>query len=84
MWAWRGAAGYDPTRELRPWVAIIASRMGKIVVSQNAPLDGVVEDLSGEGGFGHGDWFVWSRGVTLFYEPFCAGGRHLVTRVAKP
>ena len=24
------------------------------------------------------------RGVTLFYEPFCAGGCHLVTRVARP
>src|ERR1700723_2042040 len=32
--------------------------MGKIVVSQNVTLDGVVEDPSGEGGFKHGGWFV--------------------------
>ena len=31
--------------------------MGKIVVSQNVTLDGVVEDPSGEGGFKHGGWF---------------------------
>ena len=30
--------------------------MGKIVVSQNVTLDGVVEDPSGEGGFRHGEW----------------------------
>ena len=32
--------------------------MGKIVVSQNVSLDGVVEDPSGEQGFRHGGWFV--------------------------
>ena len=32
--------------------------MGKIVVSQNVTLDGVVEDPSGEEGFKHGGWFV--------------------------
>ncbi|HZX04902.1 dihydrofolate reductase family protein [Kribbella sp.] len=32
--------------------------MGKIVVSQNVTLDGVVEDPSGEGGFKHGGWFA--------------------------
>jgi dihydrofolate reductase len=32
--------------------------MGKIVVSQNVSLDGVVEDPSGEHGFRHGGWFV--------------------------
>ncbi len=32
--------------------------MGKIVVSQNASLDGVVEDPTGEEGFRHGGWFV--------------------------
>ena len=31
--------------------------MGKIVVSQNVTLDGVVEDPSGEDGFRHGGWF---------------------------
>ena len=31
--------------------------MGKIVVSQNVSLDGVVEDPSGEEGFRHGGWF---------------------------
>jgi dihydrofolate reductase len=32
--------------------------MGKIVVSQNVSLDGVVEDPSGEEGFRHGGWFA--------------------------
>ena len=31
--------------------------MGKIVVSQNVSLDGVVQDPSGEEGFRHGGWF---------------------------
>ena len=31
--------------------------MGKIVVSQNVTLDGVVEDPTGENGFKHGGWF---------------------------
>jgi dihydrofolate reductase len=33
-------------------------KMGKIVVSENVSLDGVVEDPSGEQGFRHGGWFV--------------------------
>jgi dihydrofolate reductase len=32
--------------------------MGKIVVSQNITLDGVVEDPTGEEGFRHGGWWV--------------------------
>ena len=36
--------------------------MGKIVVSQNVSLDGVVEDPSGEQGFRHGGWFVQFMG----------------------
>ena len=36
--------------------------MGKIVVSQNVTLNGVVEDPSGEGGFKHGGWFVQFMG----------------------
>ena len=36
--------------------------MGKIVVSQNVTLDGVVEDPSGEGGLKHGGWFVQHMG----------------------
>jgi dihydrofolate reductase len=32
--------------------------MGKIVVSENISLDGVVEDPSGEQGFRHGGWFI--------------------------
>jgi dihydrofolate reductase len=32
--------------------------MGKIVVSENVSLDGVVEDPSGEQGFKHGGWFL--------------------------
>ena len=31
--------------------------MGKIVVSENVTLDGVVEDPTGEEGFRHGGWF---------------------------
>jgi len=31
--------------------------MGKIVVSENVSLDGVVEDPTGEEGFRHGGWF---------------------------
>jgi dihydrofolate reductase len=31
--------------------------MGKIVVSENISLDGVVEDPTGEDGFRHGGWF---------------------------
>jgi dihydrofolate reductase len=33
-------------------------RMGKIVISQLATLDGVVEDPTGEEGFRHGGWFA--------------------------
>ena len=32
--------------------------MGKIVISQNVTLDGVVEDPTGEEGFKHGGWFA--------------------------
>ena len=32
--------------------------MGKIVVSENVTLDGVVQDPTGEEGFSHGGWFV--------------------------
>src|SRR5919199_4128833 len=32
--------------------------MGKIVVSQNVSLDGVVQDPTGEEGFARGGWFV--------------------------
>ena len=31
--------------------------MGKIIISQNVTLDGVVQDPTGEGGFQHGGWF---------------------------
>ena len=31
--------------------------MGKIVISENASLDGVVQDPTGEEGFRHGGWF---------------------------
>jgi dihydrofolate reductase len=33
------------------------TKMGKIVVSENLSLDGVVEDPTGEEGFRHGGWF---------------------------
>ena len=36
--------------------------MGRIVVSENVSLDGVVEDPSGEQGFRHGGWFVQFMG----------------------
>src|ERR671936_793315 len=32
--------------------------MGKIVVSENVTLDGVVQDPTGEEGFRHGGWFL--------------------------
>ncbi|HEY2005380.1 MAG TPA: hypothetical protein VGG87_02960, partial [Solirubrobacteraceae bacterium] len=32
--------------------------MGKIVISQNVSLDGVVQDPTGEEGFRHGGWFA--------------------------
>ncbi len=32
--------------------------MGKLVVSENVSLDGVVQDPTGEEGFRHGGWFV--------------------------
>jgi dihydrofolate reductase len=36
--------------------------MGKIVVSENVSLDGVVEDPTGEGGFERGGWFRENMG----------------------
>jgi dihydrofolate reductase len=33
--------------------------MGKIVISENVSLDGVVQDPRGEEGLGRGDWFAW-------------------------
>ena len=32
--------------------------MGKIVITGNVSLDGVVQDPTGEEGFRHGGWFV--------------------------
>jgi dihydrofolate reductase len=34
------------------------SEMGKIVISENVTLDGVVQDPTGEEGFKHGGWFL--------------------------
>ena len=31
--------------------------MGKIIISENATLDGVIQDPTGEEGFRHGGWF---------------------------
>ena len=39
--------------------------MGKIVVSENVSLDGVVQDPSGEEGFRHGGWFGQFGGADL-------------------
>ena len=33
--------------------------MGKIVVSENVSLDGVIQDPRGDEGTGRGDWFTW-------------------------
>jgi dihydrofolate reductase len=33
--------------------------MGRIVVSENISLDGVIQDPRGEEGLGRGDWFGW-------------------------
>jgi len=32
--------------------------MGKIIVSENVSLDGVVQDPTGDEGFRHGGWFA--------------------------
>ena len=32
--------------------------MGRIVISENVSLDGVVQDPTGEEGFRHGGWFL--------------------------
>src|ERR1700682_4927696 len=56
--------------------------MGKIVISQNVTLDGVVQDPTGEEGFKHGGWFLpvddkdreaWATGA--FQEPLGAEAR---------
>jgi dihydrofolate reductase len=39
--------------------------MGKIVVSENVTLDGVVQDPDGQEGFSHGGWFGQSGGKDL-------------------
>jgi dihydrofolate reductase len=39
--------------------------MGKIVISTNVSLDGVVEDPDGQEGFRHGGWFVQHGGKDL-------------------
>jgi dihydrofolate reductase len=39
--------------------------MGKIVISTNTSIDGVVQDPDGKEGFGHGDWFRKSGGDDL-------------------
>ncbi|MHA6618374.1 dihydrofolate reductase family protein [Pseudonocardia sp. DLS-67] len=36
--------------------------MGKIVVSENVSLDGVIQDPRGDEGTGRGDWFTWIGG----------------------
>jgi len=33
--------------------------MGKIVVSENISVDGVIEDATGDEGLGRGSWFTW-------------------------
>lgn len=37
--------------------------MGKIVISENVSLDGVVQDPTGEEGFRHGGWFLQMAGA---------------------
>ena len=39
--------------------------MGKIIISQNVSLDGVVQDPTGEEGFRHGGWFSQYGGKDL-------------------
>jgi dihydrofolate reductase len=47
-----------------------SSEMGKIVISANVTLDGVVQDPTGEEGFRHGGWFaqVGSNDREGFYK----------------
>ncbi|MEV6639244.1 dihydrofolate reductase family protein [Amycolatopsis sp. NPDC051371] len=33
--------------------------MGKIIISENVTLDGVIQDPTGEEGTGRGSWFTW-------------------------
>ena len=42
--------------------------MGKIIVSTNMSLDGVIEDPDGEDGFRHGGWYTQAGGNDL--EPW--------------
>ena len=39
--------------------------MGKIIITTNASLDGVVQDPDGQEGFKHGGWFTRSGGADL-------------------
>ena len=39
--------------------------MGKIIISTNVSLDGVVQDPDGKEGFGRGGWFARSGGKDL-------------------
>jgi hypothetical protein len=41
--------------------------MGKIVISTNVSLDGVVQDPDGEEGFGRGGWFLQHGGKDLVF-----------------
>jgi hypothetical protein len=47
--------------------------MGKIVISTNVSLDGVVQDPDSEEGFGRGGWFFQHGGKDL--EEWSSGAR---------
>jgi hypothetical protein len=53
--------------------------MGKIIVSENVPLDGVVQDPTGDEGFKHGGWFRYVVSATFEEHHWTAGERSVPT-----
>jgi hypothetical protein len=50
--------------------------MGKIIVSENVSLDGVVQDPTGEEGFRRGGWFLQMGGKDRERGPSSSLTRH--------
>ncbi len=56
--AWQNSALNDPSPSVGADNANQGNAMGKIIVSENVSLDGVVQDPTGEEGFARGGWFL--------------------------
>jgi hypothetical protein len=54
--------------------------MGKIIISENVSLDGVVQDPTGEEGFGRGGWFLQMGLRTAKRGPSSSSPRHWALR----